>query len=148
MAARNRLPELYDFDLMLGSGHLAGFLVDDKRLESQVVASLQALADPAAFARKYGLPAGQPVLLFAMGDGNHSLATAKAIWEQLKGQGAGMDHPARYALVEIENIHDEGLAFEPIHRVLFDVKRDFVAALQEFYPDRCHLVPCANAARR
>ena len=56
-----------------------------------------------------------------MGDGNHSLATAKAIWERLKAQ-VGPDHPARYALVEIENIHDEGLEFEPILRVLFDVE--------------------------
>ena len=67
-----------------------------------------------------------------MGDGNHSLATAKAIWEQIKAREGMIDHPARYALVEIENIHDDGLAFEPIHRVLFDVKGDFVAALGTF----------------
>ena len=72
-------------------------------------------------------------MVFAMGDGNHSLATAKAIWEEIKPQ-VGMDHPARYALVEIENIHDAGLAFEPIHRVVFDVTGDFRAALRDVLP--------------
>jgi hypothetical protein len=65
-----------------------------------------------------------------MGDGNHSLATAKAIWEKIKPQ-VGMDHPARYALVEIENVHDEGLEFEPIHRVLFGLKKDLFAELEK-----------------
>jgi hypothetical protein len=67
-----------------------------------------------------------------MGDGNHSLATAKAIWEKIKPQ-VGMDHPARYALVEIENVHDEGLEFEPIHRVLFDLKKDLFAELEKSF---------------
>ncbi len=58
-------------------------------------------------------------MLFAMGDGNHSLATAKAIWEEVKAD-VGMDHPARYALVELVNIHDVSLQFEAIHRVLFN----------------------------
>jgi hypothetical protein len=86
-----------------------------------------------------------------MGDGNHSLATAKAIWEDLKGEvggadGVSSDHPARYALVEIENIHDEGLEFEPIFRVVFDVKQDFKAALDKFYPDRYRLVQVASTS--
>jgi hypothetical protein len=144
VAAREKLPTLYDFDLMLGSGHLNGAFVDDKHLEAQALAALGKLGDPAVFAGKYGLEPDRPVMVFAMGDGNHSLATAKAIWEGIKPR-AGMDHPARYALVEIENIHDAGLAFEPIHRVLFGVTGDLTAALRAFYPDRCHLVPCANA---
>jgi hypothetical protein len=140
---RRYLPRLYNFDLMLGSGHLNGYAVADPGLARQVRIALAELADPAAFADRYDLPAGSPVMLFAMGDGNHSLATAKAIWEQLKPQ-VGMNHPARFALVEIENIHDAGLEFEPIHRVLFDARSDTLAALFDFYPDRCHLVPCAN----
>ena len=146
VAARQGQPPLYDFELMLGSGHLTGHLVAEKQLEQQAIAALGRLTDPAVFAAKYGLAAGEETapLLFAMGDGNHSLATAKAIWEQVKGQ-VGMDHPARYALVEIENIHDAGLEFEPIHRVLFDARSDTLAALFDFYPDRCHLVPCANS---
>ena len=69
-----------------------------------------------------------------MGDGNHSLATAKAIWEKIKPQ-VGMDHPARYALVEIENVHDSGLEFEPIHRVLFGLKKDIFAEMKAYYSD-------------
>jgi hypothetical protein len=142
-ASRGQLP-LYDFELMLGSGHLTGHLVADRQLAQQAIAALGRLSDPAVFAAKYGLAAGTAPLLFAMGDGNHSLATAKAIWEQVKPQ-VGRDHPARYALVEIENIHDTGLEFEPIHRVLFDARPDTLAALFELYSDRCQLVPCANA---
>ncbi len=145
VAARAALKPLYDFDLMLDSGHLTGHLVDDTSLEAQMLAALAALADPAAFAQKYNLEPGRAVLLFAMGDGNHSLATAKSIWEQLKAR-VGPNHLARYALVEIENIHDEGLAFEPILRVLFDVKEDLVQAFNDFYPSRVRFVACADAA--
>jgi len=143
IAIKDRLQKLYDFELMLGSGHLRGYFSPEPGLQAQVTAALMRLADPAHFAQKYGLEPDRPVLLFAMGDGNHSLATAKAIWESVKEQ-VGMDHPARYALVEVENIHDEGLEFEPIHRAVFDVRRDFVADLRAFYADRCHLVPCAS----
>jgi hypothetical protein len=130
-AAKPGLEKLYDFDLMLGSGHLSGYGVS-AALEAQVVACLRELAQPEVFAAKYGVGAESPVLLFAMGDGNHSLATAKAIWEKMKPQ-VGLDHPARYALVEIENVHDEGLEFEPIHRVLFGLKRDLFAALKNCF---------------
>lgn len=144
VAARAQLRPLYDFDLMLDSGHLTGHLVDDASLQAQMLEALAALAAPEAFARKYGLDPGRAVLLFAMGDGNHSLATAKAIWEQLKPR-VGPNHPARYALVEIENIHDDGLAFEPILRVLFDVQADLTQALRDFYPSRVQFVACATA---
>jgi hypothetical protein len=152
VAQRDRLPRLYDFDLMLGSGHLTGYSAADPARAAQALAALAALADPAAFAAKYGLDAGRgevaspphAPLLFAMGDGNHSLATAKAIWEQLKPQ-VGMDHPARHALVEIENIHDAGLEFEPIHRVLFGVQAELTAAIETHYSSRSYFVPCASA---
>ncbi|MDP2995304.1 MAG: DUF1015 domain-containing protein, partial [Anaerolineales bacterium] len=75
--ARGGLEKVYDFDLMLGSGHLTGYAVSEA-LEAQVVTSLRGLAKPEVFAAKYGLSQDKPVLLFAMGDGNHSLATAKA----------------------------------------------------------------------
>jgi hypothetical protein len=144
VADRRRFRTLYDFDLMLGSGHLTGYSVDEDRSQAGVVAALEVLADPDAFAHRYELAAGSPVMLFAMGDGNHSLATAKALWEQIK-PAAGLDHPARYALVEVENIHDAGLEFEPILRVLFDVKGDWSQALNEYYPRRCTSVTCASA---
>src|SRR5215216_2803195 len=129
--AKSTLEKLYDFDLMLKSGHLAGYAVKQE-LENQVVEALRGLANPETFTAKYGIDQNQPVLLFAMGDGNHSLATAKAIGEKMKPQ-VGMDHPARYALVEIENVHDEGLDFEPIHRVLFGLKKDLFAELEKTF---------------
>ena len=144
-AKKEHLTPRYDFDLMMDSGHLSGYVVEDTNLEFQVVAALKELARPEVFAAKYGLPEDTPVLLFAMGDGNHSLATAKAIWEKIKPQ-VGMNHPARYALVEIENVHDSGLAFEPIHRVLFDLQRDIFADMQAFYGDRYAYRPAANEA--
>jgi len=144
VARRKSLRPLYDFELMLNSGHLMGYAVEDEELQASAMAALERLGDPTVFSEKYGLPPETPPLVFAMGDGNHSLATAKAIWEDVKGK-VGMDHPARYALVEIENIHDTGLEFEPIHRVLFNVERDLAADLRNFYPDQCHLVPCATS---
>ncbi|MCL4529713.1 MAG: DUF1015 domain-containing protein [Chloroflexi bacterium] len=129
--AKSKLEKLYDFDLMLDSGHLAGYAVNAD-FENKVVEALRELARPETFAAKYGVSKDQPVLLFAMGDGNHSLATAKAVWEKMKPQ-VGMDHPARYALVEIENVHDEGLDFEPIHRVMFGMKKDLFAVLQSTF---------------
>jgi hypothetical protein len=143
VAERSARSVLYDFELMLGSGHLTGYSVDESA-SARALTALERLADPAAFARKYGLGPAVPVMLFAMGDGNHSLATAKAIWEQIKPQ-AGMDHAARYAMVEVENIHDEGLEFEPILRVLFDVMEDLRQALDDFYPGRCRWTPCRIA---
>ncbi len=126
------LPVAYDFDLMQSSGHLTGRIIDDPTLEEKIMRGLQALAEPTVFAKKYNLPADTPVLLFASGDGNHSLATAKACWEQLK-PFVGMDHPARYALVEVENVHDKALEFEPIHRVLFGLTADPAQALRDYF---------------
>jgi hypothetical protein len=125
---KENLTPLYAGDLMLGSGHVAGLALDH-RAEARVVTALRALADPTAFQTRYRVGADKGVLLFAMGDGNHSLATAKTIWEQIKAS-VGMDHPARYALVEIENVHDQGLIFEPIHRVMFGVPEELPSALR------------------
>ncbi len=118
-AVRDDLEVAYDVELMLGSGHLTGRLVRDPGTHRAVFAALDALVESAAYATRYGLDAEHP-MQFAMGDGNHSLATAKAIWNELKAAGAASDHPARWALVELVNLHDASLAFEPIHRVLFD----------------------------
>ncbi|MEA4946246.1 MAG: DUF1015 domain-containing protein [Oscillospiraceae bacterium] len=124
---------LYDFDLMLGGGHLAGYRVPDN---ARVDAAVDALSDPAALAAKYGL-AGKAPAIFAMGDGNHSLATAKKCWETLKPAltpARRETHPARFALVELVNIHDPAISFEPIHKVLFDTdNRDFIAAARLYF---------------
>ena len=142
-ANKASLRPLYDTELMFNSGQLAGWLVDDLPAEQGVMAALRALADPQHFYAKYGVGPEKGILLFAMGDGNHSLATAKAIWEKIKPQ-VGPDHPARYALVEIENVHDAGLAFEPIHRVLFGVQDQPDAALQAYFGERASLRSVAS----
>jgi hypothetical protein len=139
IALKNKdLKRLYDFELMLGGGHLAGYAVEDSGLLDQVSTNLSKLVVPSVFSKKYDVPVDTPILLFAMGDGNHSLATAKAIWENLRLQGSP-EHPARYALVEIENIHDPGLSFEPIHRILFDIKPGFDDFLKERFGARLNL---------
>ncbi|HNX45372.1 MAG TPA: DUF1015 domain-containing protein [Anaerolineaceae bacterium] len=130
LAAKAVLPQAYDFELMEGSGHLKGYRVEEERLLDSVQNALSALIEPATYDPKYDLPEGTAPLLFAMGDGNHSLATAKAIWEELKPT-VGMDHPARYALVELVNLHDPSLQFEPIHRVLFNTPETFLSELRE-----------------
>lgn len=87
---------------------------------------MSALADPEVFYKKYSLD-NSPVLLYAMGDGNHSLATAKEFYEQLKASEPDKDfsnHPARYALAEIVNLHSDALKFEAIHRLVYDVDCD------------------------
>jgi hypothetical protein len=132
---REDLRVLYDFDLMQGAGHLTGYAVDPA-LEAGIVSALRELARPEAFAARYGLRGESPVLLYALGDGNHSLASAKEVWDRIKSE-VGMDHPARYALVEIENVHDESLEFEPIHRVLFDLQADLLPAMRRALGDVC-----------
>ena len=123
-------PEVaYDTELMLGGGHVTGrFLGNEAKLA--VSAALDALIAPEAMAERYGDSSLAP-LLFAVGDGNHSLATAKTIYEEIKasiGKEAASSHPARYALIEVVNIHDEALKFEPIYRVMFNVDPDDVLA--------------------
>ncbi len=123
------LPVVYDFDMMQGGGHLKGYLLGEKE-QAQVEAALAKLADPENFNALYGLK-DTPVLLYAMGDGNHSLATAKTFYEQLKEANPGKDlsnHPARYALVEIVNLHSPALEFEAIHRILFNVNVEDINA--------------------
>jgi len=120
---------------MLGSGHLKGLVLDDEGTREHIFKALMALIYPENFAQKYNLEQGRySPLLFAMGDGNHSLATAKSIWEKIKPD-VGMDHPARYALVEIENIHDPALTFEPIHRLMFNLRVDLIDAMHTFWGD-------------
>jgi hypothetical protein len=128
--------ETYSYDLMLGSGHLSGHALEDDNITQHIFDSLADLVQPDVFSEKYNLKPGlyEP-MLFAMGDGNHSLATAKAIWEKVKSE-VGMDHPARYALVEIENIHDPALTFEPIHRLLFNLKGNIEDEMHKFWGDK------------
>ncbi len=119
-AVRDRLPLVYDFPLMQGGGRICGRLVSgaDALALDRAVTAYEART-VARFAET-----GRAPLLYAAGDGNHSLATAKTCWEALKRQDpalAGTAHPARYAMVELQNIRDESQRFEPIHRILTGV---------------------------
>jgi hypothetical protein len=123
----DKYTKLYDFDLMMDGGHIKWYQINDEESINSIVNSLQNLADKELFKNKYGVWDDLWVLLFAMWDGNHSFATAKAIWEEKKktlSPEEMQDHPARFAIVEINNVHDAGINFEPIHRVLFNVDND------------------------
>ncbi len=129
-AAKDDLPCLYDFDLMEGGGHIKGWLLDRKAIDD-FEARLEDYTS--GVGEKYRDLAGVP-MIFAAGDGNHSLATAKACYEEAKKAHPDEDlseSPLRYALVELENIHDEALEFEPIHRIVTGVNvQDILSALK------------------
>ena len=128
-AKRDKLEKAYDTPLMMNGGHITGYVVTSDEDKAAVLSALSRIRE--------SLNPSNP-LLFAMGDGNHSLATAKSLWEDIKKGLSGEEresHPARYALVEIENIFDEGLAFEPIHRIFYSIGKDgFIKALSEAAP--------------
>ena len=131
---RDKLTKLYDFDLNMNGGHLRGWHVTDT---APVEKALAKLLDEDVLKEKYG--STDEVMLFAVGDGNHSLATAKACWNNLKATLSAEEqknHPARYALVEVMNLHDEGLEFEPIFRSVFNVDTaDFLDGLYKAVKD-------------
>ncbi len=112
------LTKVYETSLMENGGSLEGYLITGEESFDKIATALETLYS--------SLDKSNP-LLFAMGDGNHSLATAKSCWEDIKktlSEEEIKTHPSRFALVEIENIHDEGLEFEPIHRVLFNFSKE------------------------
>ena len=130
--ADRRDKPVYDFDLMKQGGHARGYLLSDRE-QTAVCRALGALATPEAMRARYGSADLAP-LLFAVGDGNHSLASAKACYEEIKAARGdkALTHPARYALCEVVNVHDAALDFEPIYRVVFgadptDLKNAFAA---------------------
>ncbi|MDR1895025.1 MAG: DUF1015 domain-containing protein [Spirochaetales bacterium] len=109
LALAGRLKVLYDFDLSPGSGHLRGYQVKDSPLVEGVFAALEELNRG-------------PGPLYAVGDGNHSLAAAKAVWEAQREDPPQGGNPARFALAELVNLFDPGIVFHPIHRVLFQLE--------------------------
>lgn len=115
---KEQFPLLYDFDLNMHGGHLRGYQIKDcDKIITKFESLIKNHKDP---------------MLFVVGDGNHSLATAKAHWEKVKShlsEEEQIKHPSRYALVEVVNVYDQGLHFEGIHRVLFNVKDDFLIGL-------------------
>ena len=121
---------LYDFDLNMNGGHVRGWHVKDT---NAVAEAIEKLLDENELKEKYGTT--DEVMLYAVGDGNHSLATAKACWNNIKkglSDEEKVNHPARFALVELMNLHDEGLEFEPIYRSVFNVDtKDFIDGLNK-----------------
>ena len=133
-SVKEELPLLYDFDLMEGGGHITGRLVKGEHLAC-FTEKMEAYGD--FIVHKYRDSKKIP-MMFAVADGNHSLATAKACYEDIKLKNPGVDlsnHPARYALVEVVNIHDEAQKFEPIHRIVKNV--DVNAILGALILDSC-----------
>lgn len=122
---KNKMKELYNFELMQEGGKISGYLIDENKC-TEIISALNVLGNPEKFSKKYNC---NEVLLYAMGDGNHSLATAKEFYEQLKRNNPEKDfsnHPARYALAEIVNLHSPALQFEAIHRIITDTDTDIL----------------------
>ena len=136
----DKLEKVYDTDLMQNGGHITGWFIPKGAQTDAIEAGLEALCDRETFNRKYGCTDAQALLPYAVGDGNHSMATAKAYWEEVKtglSPEEQQDHPARFALVEVVNIHDESLIIEPIHRILFGVDPDeLLGSLTAFYEEQ------------
>ena len=123
-AACAQTPPLYDFELMQGGGHITGRLVAPGAQTVAFADRLAAHAAPDTCRARYGLGADAAPLVFATGDGNHSMAAAKAHWERLKPTLSPAEretHPARWVLAELVNLHDESICFEAVHRLLLDV---------------------------
>ena len=123
-ARKSELKKLYEGELMQGGGHIAGWAVEDPAMLAQIDAALAALGSQEAFDAKYPQVRGAKPLTLAVGDGNHSLAAAKACWEELKATLTPEEresHPARWCLAEVCNVHSPAIEIEPIHRVLFNV---------------------------
>lgn len=127
-AKRNSLKCLYDFNLNMGGGNIKGYEVNNS---NEVIAQIHALLDPSTQKAKYKHDAG---ILLAVGDGNHSIATAKLHWENLKktlSEKEQKDHPAKYMLVELINLYGEGMDFKPIHRIVYNPDDKYVEGLKQ-----------------
>lgn len=126
----DKFKKMYDFDLMMDGWHIKWYQINDEETVNEIINWLAHLADKEVFKNKYGVWDDLWVLLFAMWDWNHSFATAKAIWEakkQLLTPEQRENDPARFAIVEINNVHDTWINFEPIHRVLFNVDHEHLS---------------------
>lgn len=129
---KDKLEKLYDFDLNMNGGHITGYKIDNV---DEVIDKIYGLLDE-EYQRKIYQKATS--ILFSVGDGNHSLATAKTHWDNVKqtlSEKERENHPARYALCELVNLNGEGLDFEPIHRVVFGVTKSDVEKMQRRFTD-------------
>ena len=121
---RDSFEKLYDFNLNMGGGSVKGYRIDADKVD------FSRLWDEDEQIKKYGEKTN---FILAVGDGNHSLATAKTYWDNLKKtllDSERENHPARFALVEVNNVRSEGIIFEPIHRIVFGAGEEFVDYLK------------------
>lgn len=125
---KDKLRKLYDFELNMNGGHIAGYAVTEV---DEILKKFENLLERKTQIEKYGVDAG---IMLAVGDGNHSMATAKEHWNKIKvnlSEEERQNHMARFALVEVMNIYDDALIFEPIHRVIFNYKQSFIEGLKK-----------------
>lgn len=134
---KNQQNIVYDTDLMLDGGHLRSWFVAEGNETSALLDRLSTLTDRDTFYKKYGLSDDIPVLAYAVGDGNHSMAIAKENWERIKqslSEEKQATHPARFVLAELVNIHEESVHLEAIHPVLFHIHpREVFQAVDDFF---------------
>ena len=125
----NNLKKLYDFDLMKNGGNIKGFeVLNSQKIKEDILS----LCSKDHMKDRYNVDEGE--ILFVVGDGNHSLATAKECWNNVKKNLSSKErenHPARFALCELQNLHDEAILFEPIHRVIFNTDENFINYLKD-----------------
>lgn len=135
---KSNFKKAYDFDLFDGGGHVRGYFID-KETFSSINEALTELSSAQEMKNKYDVDCVP--LLFAIGDGNHSLAGAKALYEEIKGaigNDAAINHPSRYALCEVVNLHDDALEFEPIYRVIFGADpENFLSEFERYSNNIC-----------
>lgn len=145
MAVKNRYQQIYDTELMQKGGHISGWLIPEGEITDDIMLKIEQLAEPETFRERYHLKEDYPLLNFAVGDGNHSMATAKAAWENIKKdltEEEKKNHPARFCLCEVVNIQDKSLEIEPIHRVVFNVdEEELLCAAGKYYEEQgCRLI--------
>ncbi|MDR3185312.1 MAG: DUF1015 domain-containing protein [Christensenellaceae bacterium] len=126
-ARRSELKKVYDFELSMHGGHITGYIADNYM---EISSKFNALGLPSVQEAKYGSDTG---IVFAVGDGNHSMAAAKIVWEELKktlSDEERLTHPSRFFLAEAVNIYDSGIKFWPIHRMVFGAGKAFIDGMK------------------
>ncbi len=136
----NELECVYDTELMLEGGSVKGYAITDENLLDAIENAVQNIGSEQMFESKYPAAKGKTPLTMAVGDGNHSLATAKAHWQNIKAnlsKSEAENHPARYCLVELINIHSTAIEIEPIHRAIFNANYvDFISEFKNFVHEK------------
>ena len=131
--------KLYDFPLMMDGGNISYYLIDSQKDIDEIASKLESHASARCFKDRYDVDC-EDIFLYAMGDGNHSFAAAQKFWEDIRDDLPHEErktHPARYALVELVNLHDDGMEIEPIHRLVHDVDPEMLFdGMRSYFEER------------